>query len=361
MALPNTQTQQFFTKNLLYWHAATNQRSMPWKGEKDPYKIWLSEVILQQTRVEQGLAYYNKFIIAYPTITALANAKDDDVFKLWEGLGYYSRCKNLLHTARVVSNDYNGIFPTDYSDIIKLKGIGKYTAAAIASFAYKQPYAVVDGNVYRILARVFNIKTAIDSTKGKQQFEQLAQTLLSKLQPALHNQAIMDLGATVCKPQKPLCDVCPLQKICMAYKQNKIQQLPFKQNKIAVTTRWFYFLVVQHKNKVLIGKRTKKDIWQNLHQFFLIEELKELSITSPQIDYWLKQKLDYQKKYTINFISNPLQQKLTHRIIKGRFLHIKLNKEISVDEYSWVTIDTVGNLSFPKFINGFLNSTQISW
>ena len=206
------------TTLLMNWHTYVNDRKMPWVGIKDPYKIWLSEVILQQTRVEQGMAYYEKFIENFPTITSLAAAKDETVFKLWEGLGYYNRCKNLLFTARNVVNKLNGIFPTHYDDIVALKGIGPYTAAAIASFAFNQPYAVVDGNVFRVLSRLFAIDTPIDSTNGKQQFTTLAQQLLDKENAAIYNQAIMDFGATVCKPVNPLCHDCPLLSVCEGYK-----------------------------------------------------------------------------------------------------------------------------------------------
>ena len=190
---------------------------MPWKHEKDPYKIWLSEIILQQTRVEQGREYYNRFVHAYPTVEQLAVAKDDDVYKLWEGLGYYSRCKNLLHTAREIVNKYAGVFPKTYEEIIQLKGIGPYTAAAIASFAFQLPYAVLDGNVMRILSRYFGISTAIDSTEGKKELATLANSLLDTDAPGIYNQAIMDFGATICKPKQPVCTNCLLAENCTAF------------------------------------------------------------------------------------------------------------------------------------------------
>ena len=200
----------FFSKNILHWHKNINKRLMPWKEEKNPYKIWLSEIILQQTRVQQGLSYYNKFVFKYPTINNLAEATEQEVFKMWEGLGYYTRCKNLIATARFISFELKGIFPTNYDDILKLKGVGPYTAAAIASFAYNLPNAVVDGNVLRILARFFGDHTPIDSTIGKKNYNILAQQLMYKAPPANYNQAIMDFGATVCKPQLPLCVDCIL-------------------------------------------------------------------------------------------------------------------------------------------------------
>jgi A/G-specific adenine glycosylase len=330
---------------------------MPWKGEKDAYKIWLSEIILQQTRVEQGLAYYNKFITKYPNVKSLANAKDDDVFKLWEGLGYYSRCRNLLHAAREIVTKYNAVFPDNYTDILNLKGIGNYTAAAIASFAYNQPYAVLDGNVYRVLSRVFEIDLAIDSNEGKKYFTQLSQELLDVKKPALYNQAIMDLGATVCKPQQPLCDACPLQKLCKAYHQNSISKYPFKEKKLTVTTRWFYYLILEHKNKILIQKRTAKDIWQNLHEFYLVETQEQQDITKAAIKKWLSENLNYHNKFEIKSISKEQQQKLTHRTIKGNFISIELVSTIEVENHFWINKKDISNYSFPRFINAYLEQT----
>lgn len=325
---------------------------MPWKGEKDPYKIWLSEIILQQTRVEQGLAYYNKFIQHYPNIKKLAAANDEEVFKLWEGLGYYSRCKNLLFTAREIAKNYNGIFPVTYENIIQLKGIGKYTAAAIVSFAYNQPYGVVDGNVFRVLSRVYGIDLPIDSLLGKKYFESLAQHLLDKNQPALYNQAIMDFGATICKPKLPECAACVFKNDCKAYNQNLISVLPIKAKKLIQQTRWFYYVVINYENEVLIKKRTAKDIWQNLHEFYLIEADEKLDSKK------LKTKLNSflnDVKFEISAISKEQQQKLTHRIIKGSFIEIKLTKKIAIENYFWIDKKDLNKYSFPKFINTFLN------
>ena len=345
-----------FTSTLLHWHKHNNNRVMPWKEEKDPYKIWLSEIILQQTRVEQGLAYYNKFIQKYPTIKKLAAAKDEDVFKLWEGLGYYSRCKNLLFTARYIVENRKGIFPKIYDDILELKGIGKYTAAAISSFAYNSPYAVVDGNVFRMLSRIFGIHKPIDSTIGKKYFEQLAQELLDKKQPAKHNQAIMDFGATVCKPKQPSCDICCFQKNCYAFQKNQVEKLPFKEKKVVVQERIMNYIIFQYKGELLIRKRTAKDIWQNLHEFFLVEsnetQKPNFKTIKTKINFLLKD-----QKHDIISISDLQQQKLTHRIIKGNFIHIKLQKKIEFDNYFWIDKNEIKNYSFPKFINTFFENT----
>jgi A/G-specific adenine glycosylase len=225
-----------FTEILMKWHKQHNSREMPWKGEKDPYKIWLSEIILQQTRVAQGWQYYTNFITRYPTIGQLAKAPDQEVFKLWEGLGYYNRCKNLLFTARQIVNEKNSIFPNQYEDLLALKGVGPYTAAAIASFAYNLPYAVVDGNVFRVLSRYFGIDDPIDSAKGKQVFTELAGKVLWKKEAGLYNQAIMDFGATVCKPFAPACSICPLQKYCRAFKEGRVNQLPVKEKHCSAST-----------------------------------------------------------------------------------------------------------------------------
>ena len=270
----------FFTKELMVWHIQANKRAMPWKGEKDPYIIWLSEIILQQTRVEQGMEYFNNFVRTYPNIHKLAAAPEKAVFKLWEGLGYYSRCRNLLATAKYISKELKGKFPDKYADILALKGVGPYTAAAIASFAYDLPYAVVDGNVNRVLARFFGISKAIDNIEGKRTFTDLANTLLDKKRPGLYNQAIMDLGAVVCKPKQPLCTTCVLNKHCTAFTRNTVNDYPVKEKKLLKKTRWFYYIVMEYKSRFFIQKRVGKDIWQSLHEFYLIEEMQETDVAA---------------------------------------------------------------------------------
>jgi A/G-specific adenine glycosylase len=217
-----------FSKKLLHWNKTKNFRTMPWKGEKDPYKIWLSEIILQQTRVEQGWTYYENFIKAFPTVHHLAKAPRKRIFKLWEGLGYYNRCKNLIETAKRISKNYKGKFPRDYQEIKSLKGIGPYTAAAIASFAFNLPFAAVDANVERALSRYFGMSTPTDTADGKRMFAELAGALLDKKNPGIFNQAMMDFGAVICKPKNPLCTICPQQKDCEAYKHQLVDVLPVK-------------------------------------------------------------------------------------------------------------------------------------
>jgi A/G-specific adenine glycosylase len=348
-----------FTSLLMQWHTQTNKRQMPWKGEKDPYKIWLSEIILQQTRVEQGWAYYEKFIKAYPTIQQLAKAKDETVFKLWEGLGYYNRCRNLLHTARTIVKDHNGTFPKTYESILELKGIGPYTASAIASFAFNLPYAVVDGNVFRVLSRVFGIDTAIDSNAGKNQFTALANEMLDQKQPGPYNQAIMDFGATVCKPALPLCNHCPIQKICVAYKEGKVNQLPVKEKVLTKKHRWFYYFIFEVENRFLVHKRQGKDIWQDLHEFYLLEADEQIKWSNELVKDWLQEQFNIVKA-DVRFISPLQKQQLTHQEIKGQFIKVGL-KSIpeNLEHYAWVDSKKLKKLAFPKFINLFLDNESL--
>lgn len=341
-----------FTRQLLLWHKKHNNRQMPWKGEKDPYKIWLSEIILQQTRVEQGLQYYLRFVAEYPTVQLLAAAEDTAVFKLWEGLGYYSRCKNLLASARFIVEAKAGRFPDNYKELLQLKGVGPYTAAAIASFAYNLPHAVVDGNVNRVLARFFNINTPIDSTSGKEQFAALANDLLDIKNAASYNQAIMDFGAMICKPMLPLCDACILQKDCLAYAKNRVNILPVKEKKIVKKIRWFYYIMAEYENKLLIRKRTEKDIWQNLHEFILIEsdsaQTNENVIASEAFNAIVG------KSGKLVEVSATFKQQLTHQTINASFFRIKQDKKITPEGVEWVSKENISSLAFPKLINTYL-------
>ena len=261
-----------FTKKLLRWNREQNFRSMPWKNETDAYRIWISEIILQQTRVEQGMGYYQKFIAIFPTIDRLAAASEKEIFKLWEGLGYYTRCRNLIATAKKVALEYRGSFPSSYDEILSLPGIGPYTAAAIASFAFRQPYAVVDGNVERVLARYFGISTPIGSAAGKKLYHSLAMELLDKKNPGSYNQAIMDFGATICKPRNPLCSGCIHSKSCQAFQKNWTNELPRKRLPSPRKERQFYYFIASdRKDRFWIRERTEKDIWQNLFEFILVE------------------------------------------------------------------------------------------
>ncbi len=351
--------KQKFSTLLLKWNREQNDRQMPWKGEKDPYKIWLSEIILQQTRVEQGLNYYINFIQTFPDIHRLAAAPEEKVFKLWEGLGYYSRCRNLITTARFISTQLNGKFPQTYDEIKALKGIGPYTASAIGSFAFNLPYAVVDGNVFRVLSRIFGISKAIDSTAGKKYFTHLADELLDKKQPGIYNQAIMDFGAVVCKPLAPACGKCVFRKTCVALQKNKVGEWPIKEKKVRIRKRWFYYLVLEYKNEVAIRQRTDKDIWQQLYEFPLAETEKEWDqkavLQQAEKKGWLKK-----KEYEPLVLSPVFKQQLSHQLIAGRFISLKLtSKNGHNTDWIWVKKEKLKQYAFPKFINQYLEKTAI--
>ena len=345
-----------FAIKLINWHNTSNERIMPWKGEADPYKIWLSEIILQQTRVEQGLDYYLKFIEEFPDIESLANANDDLVFKLWEGLGYYSRCRNLLQTARFIHFELSGKFPDKYEEILKLKGVGPYTAAAIASFAYAMPHAVVDGNVLRVLSRFFGEMTSVDSTNGKKLFENLANEVLDKKSPGSFNQAIMDFGATICKPKQPLCAVCPLKIDCTAFNENRVNILPVKEKSLIKKDRWMNYFVLENEGSFWVKKREKKDIWQNLFEFYLYETTSNIDLNEKEWKKIISQKLRV-KRFEVTDISHLFAQTLTHRNIKGRFIHIKLY-DLPEDPEGGIFMDNNGmfNLAFPQFIRQYLKT-----
>ena len=266
-----------FSNTLIYWYLQNN-RELPWRKTKNPYFIWLSEIMLQQTRVAQGLSYYLKFTTDFPTVFDLANADESTVLKMWQGLGYYSRARNLHFSAKLIANELNGEFPATYKEIIKLKGIGDYTASAIASICFNEPTAVVDGNVYRVLSRYYGIKTPINSSAGIKEFKAIAQTLIDESQPGTFNQAIMDFGALHCKPQNPLCETCPFSDSCVALEKKLTKELPVKEKKIKVRNRYFNFLVIKtDDNKTILSERKGKGIWQGLYQFPLIESDKNIN------------------------------------------------------------------------------------
>jgi A/G-specific adenine glycosylase len=329
-------------KLLLHWHIKHNTRQLPWKNESNPYKIWLSEILLQQTKAEAVIPYYTAFIHKYPTVTALANAKETELFKLWQGLGYYNRCRNLLATAKQIVQDFDGVFPANYQTILSLKGIGPYTASAIASFAFGLPYAVVDGNVYRILARLYADATPIDTTLGKIVFQDKATAQMPPKQAAAFNQAIMDFGATICKPKAALCIACPLQKICKAYQTNTVYNYPVKSKKLLSKTRHFHYLVYDDGANLYLHKRNAKDVWQDLHEFELLESDNETLPNNPNIKH----------------LAAPiiLQQQLTHQKIIGYF-YITPNKPANTSLLK-VNYKQLHKYAVPKLIADFLKQTQ---
>ena len=328
---------------------------MPWKKETNPYRIWLSEIILQQTRVDQGIAYYEKFLVAFPTITALANASEKEIFKYWEGLGYYARCRNLIATAKKICSEFDGRFPSGYQEILALPGVGPYTAAAISSFAFGLPHAVVDGNVERVLARYFGISTPTGTSAGKKLYQSLAGELLDKKSPADYNQAIMDFGATVCKPRNPLCSECIQATNCQSFQNGWINELPRKR---AVSPRkkrcFYYFIVESGKNKWWIHKRTKKDIWQNLYEFVLWESGKLIPQDKIGEIPFLR-KYFGKKGFQIRHISSPVHQLLTHQSITGYFIHLN-NTLTELPGYQSVSAKRLRAFPFPKMIADYIAS-----
>jgi A/G-specific adenine glycosylase len=345
-------SDKWFTRNLLKWNKAKNHRSMPWKGEKDPYKIWLSEIILQQTRVEQGLEYYNKFILKYSDIHSLARANEDAVLKLWEGLGYYSRCRNLLKTAKMISLDRKGAFPDTYEEIIKLPGIGPYTAAAISSFAFNRKYAVLDGNVFRVLSRFFAIDFPIDLGAGRALFQNKANQLIDAGSPGLYNQAIMDFGATVCKPL-PNCEGCSLNSRCGAYQSDLVAVLPRKSKRMEKKAVWYYYFIVRKKGKYYYRKREDSGIWKGLHEFILYSSVK------PMNHEILFQKALHAKPLQVLQISEIRKQQLTHVTVHGSFLHVEMPSSFNMKGYQLATPDELGMKAFPRLITGYLKDNPL--
>ncbi len=349
-----------FTSTLLHWHTHSNTREMPWKGEKDPYKIWLSEIILQQTRVDQGLAYYNKFTQAYPTVFDLAKAKDQTVFKLWEGLGYYNRCRNLLATAKEIVKTHNGKFPNDYETLLTLKGVGPYTAAAIASFAFNAPHAVLDGNVFRVIARYEGIDVPTDTTAGKKLFETRAAALLDKKRAGLYNQAIMDFGATVCKPLAPTCTICPLQKTCVAHATAQVNQLPIKEKQLVKKERRLYYFLLQVNDEIWVTERKHKDIWQGLFEFYVLDAGKKMWWNETNVQQFVKEQLGITSIKLLHR-SLEIKQQLTHQIITAQFIRITVSKKpSSISAGKWQKIGQLKKLPFPKLINQYL-SEEFVW
>jgi len=324
---------------------------MPWENEKNPYFVWLSEVILQQTRVEQGLPYYLKFIRKYPTISALAEISESTLMKDWEGLGYYSRARNLQSAAITIMKEYNGEFPKNYNDIKKLKGVGTYTAAAIASFAYDLPYAVLDGNVFRVLSRVLNIHEFIDTGIGKKYFQSIAQDFLDPTCPAKYNQAIMNFGAIQCLPKSPNCEQCVMSQICEAKKMNAVDELPKKSKKIEKKLRHIQYLVFKNNNYTLITK-THNSVWKGLFQFPFIESTENNDDPSSILGYLNENMYEYTN---IKKIFSASQQ-LTHQKINASFWEIETTTLPYLENSKKVSFENINGYAYPKIIKNFLSS-----
>ena len=341
-----------FHKILIAWYQQ-NKRNLPWRSNNDPYFVWVSEIILQQTRVDTGTVYFLRFVKSFPNILALAAADENDVLKLWQGLGYYSRARNMHVAALSIKNEFNGNFPAAYADIRKLKGIGDYTAAAIASISFGLPYAVIDGNVYRVLSRLYGVETAIDTSKGKKEFLELASLLLDRQNPGLYNEALMEFGALQCTPKNPDCLICPFNKQCMALSKNEISKFPVKSKQIKVKERYFNYLYIHEADSFYIEKRSEKDIWHNLYQFPLIETTREI-ILGELVSNGDFLKMFDSKDVVVGEMGHEIVHLLTHQRLHVKFVEIQLL--ISKPRLNWikVNLDQIQEFPVPKIIDNFL-------
>lgn len=336
-----------------------NRRLLPWRESTDPYIIWVSEIILQQTRVAQGLDYFNRFICRFPNVVSLAAADEDEVLKYWEGLGYYSRARNMHAAAKEMMDRFDGVFPSRYEDVLSLKGIGEYTAAAIVSFAWNKPYPVVDGNVYRVLARLFAEETPIDNLKGKKLFYALAAELMNSRYPAHHNQAMMELGALQCVPRNPDCGICPLKDHCVAFALGKVDLYPVKQSLKKSRNRYLHYFYIIHHGKLLLSRREKQDIWKGLYEFPNIE-------TKEQMDFEnLQSTTDFQRMFDdtgrldiIPELSN-VKHVLTHQVLFATFYKIQIERmNEALQHYLQITSENIDLYAFPRLIHIYLDKLK---
>ncbi len=345
-----------FYKTLINWYLG-NKRDLPWRETTDPYHIWLSEIMLQQTRIEQGLPYYLAFTHAFPTVFDLANADQEKVLKLWQGLGYYSRARNLYETAKHVAEDLNGNFPKTYNELLCLKGVGDYTASAIASFCFNEATPVVDGNVYRVLARYFGVETPINSGAGQKEFKLLAKKVMSVKDPATYNQAIMEFGALHCKPQNPLCDSCPLSGSCLALKNDAIKVLPIKLKKGKIKKRYFNYLVfLSEENETLLEQRTGKGIWEGLYQFPLFETASVCSPEEFEASVIIKSLISGPIEKVSLYNDLPIIHKLSHQHIYTSFWIIEKKES----EENSIPLSEIHQYPVPVLIANFINEFELS-
>ncbi|MEJ0031210.1 MAG: A/G-specific adenine glycosylase [Bacteroidota bacterium] len=346
-----------FSNVIIEWYTE-NRRNLPWRETKNPYRIWLSEVILQQTRVNQGLPYYLKFVEAFPTVIDLAKAAEDTVLRLWQGLGYYSRARNLHRCAKVITEKYDGTFPSTFEELLELPGIGSYTAAAIASIAFDRKVAVVDGNVYRVLARIFGVAKDISSNEGKKYFWELANELISGDRSGDHNQAVMEFGAIHCTPLAPKCDTCPFNKKCVAFNRDMIRQLPVNEKKISKRTRYFFYFILRNGNKIAMKKRTGRDIWNGLYEFHLVEADSEKNLTAI-----VKKDPVLCLLKNVKEVGN-IKHVLTHQTLFIKFFETSLNQEIltkhhkAFDSLSFISIKKANDLPKPIAITNYLEQAD---
>ncbi|MFP4557051.1 MAG: A/G-specific adenine glycosylase [Bacteroidales bacterium] len=342
-------------KNILAAWYRDNKRELPWRETSNPYFIWISEVILQQTRVVQGIGYYYRFIESFPTVKALAGAKEDEVLKVWQGLGYYTRARNLHAASKLIMEKYDGKLPESYDELLKIRGIGPYSAGAIASFAFNMPVPAIDGNVYRIIARVFGLFASPYTASGRREFFSLVNDLMDKKSPGSFNQALLDFGALQCVPQSPSCSACPFISYCYAFRNNMIASLPVKAKRIVPKNRFFTYLLIRFKEYTFIHKRNEKDIWHSLYEFPLIESDKlPLPEELRQLEDW--QQLFKGCDARITYFSSPVKHQLSHQTILSQYVIVEISKVSAKlkSGYKCVENRSISNYSTPKLIDNFL-------
>jgi len=346
--------------NILTEWYKKNARDLPWRHTLDPYRIWISEIILQQTQVRQGFSYYNRFIQKYPDVAALASATEEELLKLWQGLGYYSRAGNLLAASKQIISEYNGKIPDNFKQLRKLSGVGDYTAGAIASIAFNEPVVAIDGNVSRVISRISGINLPVNSSEGKKLIYNLVSDILDKKEPGIFNQAMMEFGALQCKPANPACDRCPLNQICVAFLNGMVSRIPVRTSRNKTRTRWFNYFIISCREDVIIQQRKSKDIWKSLFQFPLIETSENRSR-----DHILKEFVNHKKPALHNFIvrsiSGPVTHQLTHQRIIARFFHLELMENMQNLPDGWITTQwsLLKNYPVPRLIEKYLYNRLI--
>lgn len=349
----------FFAKQLLSWHQQ-NPRLLPWAdGSRNTYMIWLSEIIMQQTRIEQGTSYYMKFVDRYPTVSDLSAAPLDDVLHLWEGLGYYTRARNLHTAANRIVHDLDGHFPDSYDALLDLPGVGPYSAAAIASFAYGHRHVVVDGNVKRLISRFAGIAESIDNPNTHKKIHAVATGYMKGVPPDIFNQAIMNFGALVCKP-KPLCNICPLIKKCFAYQHKMISELPVRSKKKELRNRFFNFVMMQHNDSVLMQRRSENDIWKDLYSFPFLEKKSTRAPLQNELTLFVTSLIGNKSTTLIEKERVLYQQLLSHQLIRGRFYVFEIKKTVPAPAgYSWIPINLLSKYGKPRMIVEYLKKKQL--
>ncbi len=332
-----------------------HERDLPWRQTKDPYRIWVSEIILQQTRVAQGLDYYKRFIACFPDVKSLAEAEQQDVLKCWQGLGYYSRARNLHEAAKDIMSRYDGIFPEQYKDILTLKGIGEYTAAAIASFVWNRPYPVVDGNVYRVLGRLYAVTTPIDTGEGKKKYRELATLLMPPEHAGMHNQAVMEFGALQCVPQNPDCEQCPLSDNCLGYASGNPQQYPVKQNKTKIRDRYLNYFFIVYGSYTYLHRRTGKDIWEGLYEFPVIETAVSVELTELKDEKAFNSLFHETGEPALSVVTRDVKHVLSHQILHATFYRVEIHKEnAALKKYLKIPLAALDEYPYPRLIDSFL-------